>query len=346
VVFENSAKSDILMGLADRPGGDVTARLLLALTALYAEKPEHSPEEQRQYVELALRLIDRVDQTTRATVADILRGHAAAPAEVLAAATLPINDSCDLAPASDTASTTSAGPVAEPVQSVIAPVAPAVPDESQLGEAFFAAPAAERRRLLSLLPPDPGAMTTATGIPATPEAAEQFYAPLDTAALQGRIGEFIREFERRLALPKSLCERIVNDGSGEPMAVAARAVNMPIAVLQRVLLLVNPAVSHSVQRVYDLTDLYHGLDRGAAIRLLALWRAQAKPNDTTAALMAERAPVGLRDLSSAGLRARFGALAARVQDQVPGQDAGQVQDQGVSQRSDPENVARRGLRSR
>ena len=344
MVCENSAKSDILMGLADRPGGDVTARLLLALTVLYAEKPAHSPEEQRQYIELALRLIDRVDETTRATVADILRAHAAAPAEVLAAATLPTNGCSGRAPTSEIVSATSAEPAVATVEPVTAPAALPVRDDSQLGDAFFAAPTAERRRLLSLLPHDP--VTEATGFPVSPEAAEQFYAPLDTAALQGRIGEFIREFERRLALPKSLCERIVNDGSGEPMAVAARAANIPIAVLQRILLLVNPAVSHSVQRVYDLTDLYHGLDRGAAIRLLALWRVQAKPNDPAAAVVAERAPIGLRDLSSAALRARFGALAARVQDQVPGQIAGQVQDQGVSQRSDPENVARRGLRSR
>jgi hypothetical protein len=337
---ENAAKNEIMMGLADRPGGDMTARLLLALTVLYTEKPVHSPEEQQQYVELALRLIDRVNVATRETVAGILRGHAAAPAEVLRR--LDVSPSrADVEPdrtaAVEIATAAPAGPVAMPAEPAIASAATqAVPDDAQLGDAFFAAPAAERRRLLSLLAPDPGAVAEAVNLPATPGEAQRFYADLDTAALEGRIGEFIREFERRLALPKSLCERIVNDPSGELMAVAARAANMPIAVLQRVLLLVNPAVSHSVQRVYDLTDLYHGLDRGAAIRLLAMWRAQAKPNDTTAGLQAaaERKSAGLRDFSSAGLRSRFGALTARVQGQP------------VSPRSDPESAARRDLRSR
>jgi hypothetical protein len=330
VDFENSAKHEIMMGLADRPGDSMTARLLLALTVLYTEKPAHSPEEQRQYVELAMRLIDRVDDPTRTTVAGILRSHAAAPAEVLNRLSLSPSrtdggsDRTPVAGSEPSAPADTAAP-AEPTVAAAAPQP--VPDEAQLGDVFFAAPAAERRRLLALLPPNPGAAMDATGIPVAPEDAERFYAALDAAALEGRIGEFIREFERRLALPKSLCERIVNDCAGEPIVVAARAANMPIAVLQRVLLLVNPAVSHSVQRVYDLTDLYHRLDRGAAITLLALWRAQAKPNDVATSPQAtERKP--------AGLRSRFGALTERVQNQA------------VSPRSDPESAARRDLRSR
>ncbi len=74
----------------------------------------------------------------------------------------------------------------------------------------------------------------------------------------------IREFERILDLPRSLCERIVNDPFGEPIVVAAVAARIPIAVVQRILLLVNPAVSHSVERVFDLTNLDYELDRRAA----------------------------------------------------------------------------------
>ena len=101
------------------------------------------------------------------------------------------------------------------------------------------------------------------------DIARADYERLDAAALQGRIGEFIREFERLLDLPRSLCERIVNDPSGEPIVVAAMAVHMPIAVLQRILLLVNPAMGHSVERVFDLTNLAYDLERAAAIRLLS-----------------------------------------------------------------------------
>jgi hypothetical protein len=112
---------------------------------------------------------------------------------------------------------------------------------------------------------------------------------------------------------------------------------MPIAILQRILLLVSPAVSHSVQRVYDLTELYHGLDRGAARDLLALWRAQATPDDPTpqtGPATVDRNPGALRDISVTSLRSRFGALTERLQSRA------------VNVRPGPGNAARRGLRSR
>ncbi len=198
------------------------------------------------------------------------------------------------------------------------------------GEAFFAASPAERRRLLSLIKSNDGSDPQAA-----PKQSERVFASLDIAALHGRIGEFTREFERLIDIPKSLCERILNDPSGEPMVVAAKATSMPIAILQRILLLVNPAVSHSVQRVYDLTELYHGLDRGAARDLLAQWRAQAKPNDPVpepGPAAAERKTGALRDTSVASLRSRFGALTERLQ--------------AVNARSGRGSAARRGLLSR
>ena len=203
---------------------------------------------------------------------------------------------------------------------------------SDIGEAFFAASPTERRRLLSLIAPVGGDQ-----VQAAPEGGERIYGGLDAAALRGRIGEFTREFERLVDIPKSLCERVLNDPSGEPMVVAAKAAGVPIAILQRILLLINPAVSYSVQRVYDLTDLYHGLDRGAARDLLALWRAQAMPGDPTPAARPaamDRNPGALRDTSVASLRSRFGALTERLQGQA------------VNARPGPGSVARRDLRSR
>ena len=72
-----------LIGLADRPGGDVKARLLLALTALYVERKTHTDEEKRQYAELAQRLLDVVDATTRSAVIAILQDHPSAPVEIV-----------------------------------------------------------------------------------------------------------------------------------------------------------------------------------------------------------------------------------------------------------------------
>jgi hypothetical protein len=333
--------------LADRPGPDITARLLLALTALYVERPTHTGEERRQYVELALRLIDKVDAGARAQVANMLAGHAAAPAEIrerlgdahTAPAGPPRNETA--APAEPSAASRNG------LQSAAATQAadPTVSDRAQtssvdLGEAFFAGAAEERRRILSQMAASHHAASGDVE-PASSdlEASERYVARLDAAAMAGRIGEFVRHFAGLLWIPKNLCERILNDPSGEPMVIAAKAADLPVSVLQRILLLVNPAVSHSVQRVYDLTDLFHDTDRGAAIRLMSLWRARAAAGDGAAVQGSELAEAAsLQSREGAGLRSRFGALAERVR--------GEGTTKAVSGRPDRGNAVRRDLRSR
>ena len=100
-------------------------------------------------------------------------------------------------------------------------------------DAFFAANSERRRYLLDQLStdgPTPRAMST--------EEAETATRSLEIAALKGRVSEFTREIERALAIPRRYAERVVNDASGEPMLVVAKAIEMPIDVLQRILLLV------------------------------------------------------------------------------------------------------------
>ena len=75
---------DSLVDLACRDGVDIRPTLLRVLTDLYVQKPAHSAEEETQYVELALGLIDAVDAPTRAVVADRLSAYPAAPAAILA----------------------------------------------------------------------------------------------------------------------------------------------------------------------------------------------------------------------------------------------------------------------
>jgi hypothetical protein len=346
----NASSNTILMGLADRPGADMLARLLLALTALYVERPTHTGEDEQQFVELVLRLIDKVDATGRAKVADLLRGYAGAPVGIIArldaasSGAIPA-DGVSVATAEQvTEPAATLGAIAMPAPSSLG-AAPACREPgtsdgtppAELGGAFFAGNAAERRRALSqiaALAADDGEPTPQ---PAGPDDARAF-AGLDVAGMEGRIGEFLREFERLLSIPKSLCERILNDRSGEPMVIAAKAANMPIAVLQRILLLVNPAVSHSVQRVFDLSDLFHDIERRTAVKLLSLWRARARDLDAAAkAESPDNRSVGGRE--GAGMRSRFGALADRIR----------VQDgsgKGVSAPPVPGNAARRDLRSR
>jgi hypothetical protein len=333
-----SANSDVLTGLGDRPGADMTARLLLALTALYVQRPTHTVEEQQRYMELALRLIDKVEAATRAAVARILQRHPDAPAEVVARLGGLPHSTQDQHSTGNQLSGGNRRLADAQRTSTLAPsrTTPSMqqlaPTTCEIGEAFLAASPAERRGLLSLI-----ARGCGDDVQAAPEHGERIYERVDIAASHGRIGEFTREFERLIDIPNSLCERILNDPSGEPMVIAARATGIPIAILQRILLLVSPAVSHSVQRVYELTELYHSLDRGTARDLLARWRAQAKPNypvPETGHAGGNRKPGALREASVASLGLRFGALTERLQGRT------------VNARPDRGSVARRGLQSR
>ena len=63
------------------------------------------------------------------------------------------------------------------------------------------------------------------------------------------------------------------DELGEPIVVAAVALGMPAMMLQRILLCLCPAISQSVQRVYELALLHEEIKPDAALRLVAIWRA-------------------------------------------------------------------------
>jgi hypothetical protein len=352
------ADDDIPAGSGDQPGADVTSRLLLALTALYVQRSNHTAEEQRQFTELALGLIDKAGPATRAAVAMRLRDHPDAPDAVvrrLGGADIPETHSVAAesaedrgadggeppspqnraaspdpppegdpaiadppGPDRDPAVGEAAGPPEETLESEAAsqePIsAPAAEGSltAEYGQAFFAASSAERVGMLSEISRD-GA------VKAPPGSSRRFHVRIDNAPWHGRTGAFVRDFARLLDAPESLCERILNDPGGEPMVVAARATGMPVAMLQRILLLVSPAAYHSVQRVYELTELFHALDAGAARALLAAWRSGAAP--------AEAAPV-------TNLRARFSALNARLQNQT------------VTSRPGPGNAGRRDPPSR
>src|SRR5262245_39319427 len=71
-----------LVDLANRDV-DISPTLLRVLTDLYVSKPRHSREEERQYTELALRLLDVVDVSTRHGVAQRLSGYAQTPADIV-----------------------------------------------------------------------------------------------------------------------------------------------------------------------------------------------------------------------------------------------------------------------
>src|SRR6476469_1796201 len=74
---------DGLITLSRREGVDIRPTLLRVLTDLYVQANAHSGEEERQFVELTSRLIDEVDDATRAAVRARLAVYPGTPVEVL-----------------------------------------------------------------------------------------------------------------------------------------------------------------------------------------------------------------------------------------------------------------------
>jgi hypothetical protein len=103
---------------------------------------------------------------------------------------------------------------------------------------------------------------------------------------------------------------VVNDPGGEPLACAARALDMPGAVFQRVLLFLNPEFGSSVTSVYRVSRLYDRLSERSALIMLAAWRGS-----TMAVTRAKYRP-GLYD--DEHHRARSVAAQSRPAAQPPG----------------------------
>src|SRR5580693_3802255 len=73
---------DGLMNLSHREGVDIRPTLLRVLADLYVQTTTHSEQEARQFVELTSRLIDQVDDATRAAVRARLAIYPATPVEI------------------------------------------------------------------------------------------------------------------------------------------------------------------------------------------------------------------------------------------------------------------------
>jgi hypothetical protein len=282
-----------LAGLADHSGLDIRPTLLRVLTDLYIQKPSHGTEEERHYVELALRLIDAVDAGTCAMVATRLATYPNAPAEVVQRLA-PIAALGYPRPSSGTRSASAAasgrespegdefdifepdaldpdifGPVpTAPPQSAPAPaqVAPKPADFIELRETFFDADPQTRRLILLNL--------EIVSIKQAPALASgtNIMRYLEQAAIAGRRQEFTTLLQQSLGISRALATRIVADISGEPFAVAGRALAMPSEIFQRILMFLNPEIGQSVQRVYDLADLFLDLPQDSALHLLRVWR--------------------------------------------------------------------------
>jgi hypothetical protein len=280
------------------PGNQIDMRptLLRVLTDLYLQRPAHTPEDERYYTELALRLIDATDPAARVALAERLASYPSAPRAVLerlardeievAAPILehsPCLTSSELESIAKDRGGAHADLIAKRGSGVPPRVRAASPQDRvasaeavELSELFYAAGAPERRLILISLDYAPIA-------PMQPAAFMQRADTwrLEAAVLRHNIEAVIRELERTLGISRAQARRVIGDESGEPIVVAAKAMDLPADVVQRVLLFMNPRIGQSVDRVYELAELYGEITVMAARRLISVWREADKDENST-----------------------------------------------------------------
>jgi len=286
-----------LNGLADiglRSGVDMRPTLIRVLTDLYVQKLSHTSDEERHYTELALRLLDGVDTPTRAAVAARLAKHLSPPLRVirylandLPEIAAPLRGHALLQPPAQPAAPAPPVAIAPPVEHT-APVEAPPQEEpiehvpvtdlrgtmdsttaAELNDVFFTAAEHERRLILLNLhvaaPMSPGQVAVLRD----PGIGQR----LEAAALGNHREELVKELAEALRIPREQSRRIVRDDHGEPVVVAVKALGIPREVVYRLLMFVNPAVGHSVERVHALAMLYDEMTVQAAEGMVAIWQS-------------------------------------------------------------------------
>jgi hypothetical protein len=302
---------DGLMTLSRREGVDIRPTLLRVVTDLYVQAHAHSSDEERQFVELTSRLIDQVDDATRAAVRARLAVYPATPIEVLRklglAAEEPDQDVAAVPeiPASPPA-TAPATALSEARSRLAANLSMEPKDAAELNDLFFRAGASERALILHNLVDTP--LRASARISAA--RARQAIETLEMAAFAADVENFTLELSEALILPSQVATQAVNDPGGEPLACAMKAIDMPLAVFQRVLLFLHPEFGSSVNTVYRLSRLYDRLSERSALIMLAAWRGS-----TVAATRAKYRPALYDDERT---RARPAPAQTRPAVQPPG----------------------------
>src|SRR5437773_2852114 len=227
---------DGLMTLSRREGVDIRPTLLRVLTDLYVQTNAHSADEERQFVELTSRLIDQVDDATRAAVRARLAIYPATPAEIMnklglrrspPGQDLPLAASIAAAPASEPV-------VKAPTEAQLrmaSTLAMRPNDAAEISDMFFAAGASERALILHNLADTP--LKASARIPAA-RAARALHI-LEMAAFADDTENFALEIGEALILPQLITEQVVRDPVVEPLAFVVRALDMLSAVSMLVL---------------------------------------------------------------------------------------------------------------
>jgi hypothetical protein len=267
---------DGLMTLSRREGVDIRPTLLRVLTDLYVQASSHSPDEARQFAELTSRLIDQVDDATRAAVRARLAIYPHTPVEIMRQLAIRPAHPDRAAPlaektASPAIETAEPRPLTEAEKRKASNLAMQPADAAEVYDIFFRANSSERVSILHSL-----AETPLKAAPRIPEArAARAIETLEMAAFAVDVENFTLELSETLILPARVASQIVDDAGGEPLACAMRALDMPGPVFERVLLFLKPEFGTSVNTVYRLSRLYDRLSERSALVMLAAWRGSS-----------------------------------------------------------------------
>lgn len=261
------------MTLSRREGVDIRPTLLRVLTDLYVQASAHSADEERQFVELTSRLIDQVDDATRAAVRARLSVYPATPTEIMHQLGLRQSQPGERVPLARAipSAPLEPAPVKAPTEAQLrmaSNLSMRPNDAAEISDMFFAASAGERAMILHNLADTP--LKASARIPAA--RATRAIQILEMAAYAQDAESFALEIGEALILPARIATQVVNDPGGEPLACAVRALDMSSAAFQRVLMFLNPEFGSSVQNVYRLSRLYDRLTERSALVMLAAWR--------------------------------------------------------------------------
>jgi uncharacterized protein (DUF2336 family) len=141
----------------------------------------------------------------------------------------------------------------------------------ELNELFFAAGAPERRLILLNLHIVAPASAGHPGVVHDPAIGRR----LEASVLARKREDLARELSRALVISREQARRIAGDELGEPIVVAAKALGVSRDQLHRILLFINTAIGHSVERVHALATLFDEMHFQAALDLVEVWQALA-----------------------------------------------------------------------
>ena len=257
---------DGLMTLSRREGVDIRPTLLRVLTDLYVQANSHTDDEERQFVELTSRLIDQVDDATRAAVRARLSIYPHTPPAIVQKLALQSSGSDlrlplarGIKPAQP--SVVQPKPPTETQQRLASTLSMQPEDACEISAMFFAASSTERMAILRNLSETP--LKPSARIPA--RRAARAIETLEMAAFAVDAENFTLELGDALMLPASIAEQVVNDASGEPLACAAKGLGMSSEVFERVLLFLDPALGSSVSPRLSLVAPLQRLERASCL---------------------------------------------------------------------------------